>query len=231
MALSPHVDVVDTTVLPSRGAQWIGQLIRASVEARRKASIALSGGRTPEPVYRELAAMPNVPWECVEIFFGDERRVPPDDPRSNYRMAREALLAHVPVTASAIHRIEAERPDPEKVAAEYAVLLPDRFDLIILGLGEDGHTASLFPHSAALEERIRRVLAVPAPSPPDRITVTPPVLAAARDTLVIADGARKAGAVRQALLEDVSPLDCPASLVRNGLWLLDRMAGEALTST
>jgi len=223
-----RIQIADASALAQAAAQVIGQLIRESLDMRRRSSLALAGGHTPEPVYRSLARLGTVAWNRVDIFFGDERAVPPDDDRSNYRMAREALLDHVPIAPSAINRIEAERPDADRVAAGYAARLPARFDIILLGIGEDGHTASLFPHSPALEEHTRLVVATSAPEPPPRITITPPVLAAARETLVIAAGRRKAAAVRRALLEPVSPAECPGCLVRNGRWLLDRDAGALL---
>jgi len=223
-----RIQVVDAAALATTGAELIAQVIREALDARGRASLALSGGRTPEPVYRHLAAARTVPWDRVEIFFGDERAVPPHDERSNYRMAWDALLAHVPIPGSAIHRIEAERADVEQSVAEYAALLPDRLDLILLDIGADGHTASLFPHATAIEESARKVLSTSAPTLPDRITITPPVLAGARETLVIAAGARKAETVRRALVDDVTPADCPARLVRDGMWLLDREAAARL---
>ncbi len=228
--MKARIQIVDASALAQAAAQLIAQLVHESLGSRDRTSLALAGGHTPEPVYRCLAGLGTVAWSRVDIFFGDERAVPPDDDRSNYRMAREMLLERVPIAPSAIYRIEAERPDANRVAAEYAARLPARFDIILLGIGEDGHTASLFPHSPALEERTRMVVATSAPKPPPRITITPPVLAAARETLVIAAGRRKAAAVRRALLEPVSPAECPGCLVRNGRWLLDREAGALLES-
>jgi 6-phosphogluconolactonase len=205
----------------------IREALLEAVERRGEASLALAGGRTPEPVYRRLAEQ-SLPWDRVSLFFSDERAVPPDDERSNFRMVRLALLDRLPIVPRAVHRMEAERDDPEGAADDYAALLPDRLDLLLLGIGEDGHTASLFFGSPALDERRRRVVPAAAPSPPRRLTITPPVIAAARQTLVIATSARKAAPVQRALAPRGSTLDCPARLAREGSWLLDREAARDL---
>jgi 6-phosphogluconolactonase len=222
-----RVTVVESQRLAETGAELIAGLLRDAIARRHGASVALAGGRTPEPVYRWLAGLP-LPWEQVDLFFGDERAVSPDDARSNYRMVREALLERLPAAVRAVHRMAAERDDRERAAAEYAALLPERLDLLVLGIGEDGHTVSLFPGSPALAERARRVVPVPAPAASPRLTITPPVIAAARGTLVIAAGDRKATAVRRALRGEVSANECPARLVREGRWLLDRAAAGEL---
>ena len=110
--------------------------------------MCLAGGRTPEPVYRALAAEPSIAWERVDVFFTDERAVLPDHPDSNYRMVRQALLSRVPIPPARVHRMEAERADRDAAARDYAQSLPDRLDVIVLGIGQDGHTASLFPRLA-----------------------------------------------------------------------------------
>jgi 6-phosphogluconolactonase len=183
--------------------------------------LALSGGKTPRRTYELLAERP-LPWGVLHVWFGDERCVAPDDAESNYAMARAALFDRVQFPAGSIHRIRGELADREEAAREYEKELPRRFDLMLFGLGADGHTASLFPGSPALEEKTCRVLPVVGPKPPaNRITVTPPVLAAARRLMVLATGAEKAVAVRVALAEEVEATVCPARLLRDAEWYLD----------
>ena len=197
-------------------------------------TVALSGGSTPGPVYERLAAAEpagGVPWRRLHVFFADERRVPPDHPESNYRLVRERLLARAPEPPAAVHRMRGELEDGAAAAAEYEVLLPDRLDLVVLGIGEDGHTASLFPDDAALEPGERRVLAVRGPSPPrERLTLTPVPLRAARRRVVLARGSGKAEAVRRALREPGPESELPARLAREGEWVLDRAAASRLTA-
>lgn len=213
--------------------------------------VALAGGSTPK-LMLELLALPDenggartrVDWQRVEVFFGDERRVPPDDSQSNYRMASEALLAHVPIPPTQIHRIEAEREDVHDAAQRYAVLLRQRFglglrawprfDLILLGLGPDAHTASLFPETAALDERESLVVANWVPTLGTfRITLTSPVLSAAARVVFLACGDDKASAVTNVLEGPHRPIEYPAQLVQPAnppLWVLDRAAASRLSS-
>jgi 6-phosphogluconolactonase len=205
-------------------ASFIGHKLRAMSEVET-ISVALSGGSTPGPVYERLAMEPELPWSRTRIFFADERAVPPDDPASNYLLAADTLLSRVPIEADQVHRMEAERPDIHEAATAYDRLLPSRLDLLILGIGEDGHTASLFPGESALSERTRRVLPALAPSEPSqRITITPPVIQLARLVIVLASGSSKARAIRNALAEGAHPSRCPARLARRGVWILDRDA-------
>lgn len=221
--------VVTTELLPQTAARHIAQAIERAIADRGRASVMLAGGNTPRAVYRRLALDPDVAWDKVEIFFGDERAVPPGDPQSNYHMARKSLLDAVPVPSDRVFRMQAERPDREAAAEEYARRLPARLDLVILGIGEDGHTASLFPGSSALRETARKVVAVMGPkAPPHRLTVTPPVIAAAREKIILASGAGKAGAVAQALEGTNQPAQCPAQLARDGVWIMDRAAASGL---
>jgi 6-phosphogluconolactonase len=226
--IPPRVTIVGARRIPAVGASMVEASLIDAIERCGQVNFAVAGGRTPERVYRRLADLP-VPWERVSLFFGDERAVPPDDMRSNFRMVRAALLDHLPTSLRAVYRMEAERDDLECAADEYADLLPDRLDLLLLGIGEDGHTASLFPGSDVLREQRRRVMPAEAPTPPRRLTITPPVIAAARKTLVIAAGARKAAAVQRAWMDDGSVQECPARLARAGDWLLDRDAARHLS--
>jgi 6-phosphogluconolactonase len=228
--LDVHRFVVAPEALPEIAARQIAKAIEQAIADRSRASVMLAGGSTPRAVYRHLAQTQGLPWEKVEIYFGDERSVPPGDSQSNYRMARESLLDAVPIPPAQVHRLLAERPDREAAADEYARLLPERLDLVILGVGEDGHTASLFPGSSALKERVRKVLAVVGPKAPlQRLTVTPPVIAAARVKIILVSGAGKAGAVAQALEGPDQPVQCPAQLARDGIWIMDRAAASGLS--
>lgn len=224
-----RIDIVAAAAFARTAAERIAGLIADGAAARGSVAIALAGGSTPEPVYRALAARRDVPWDAVAVFFGDERAVPPDDAESNYRMARETLLDHVPVPPTRIHRMAGESADLVEAAAAYERVLPDRFDVVILGIGEDGHTASLFPGSAALAEHDRPVVPVVGPKPPPRrLTLTPPVLRRARATVVLAKGDGKAEAVARALEGTYDPAHCPAQLARAGYWILDEAAATRL---
>jgi len=234
--LPPHYDspvhhiVEDPDAVAGWAAEWVAEAIQGAVRHTGSCSLSLAGGTAPRETYRRLSALWAVPWPQVEIFFGDERAVPPDSADSNYRMAREALLGHVPIPLSRIHRMEAERSDLNAVAREYEALLPAALDVLLLGIGADGHTASLFPHAPALTETQRLVLAVVGGDPlVQRLTITPPVIGRAARLLIIASGADKAAAVARALEgpDDVSGV--PAQLARHGTWILDRPAARAIT--
>jgi 6-phosphogluconolactonase len=191
--------------------------------------IALSGGSAPRPAY-ELAAELEPDWSTATLWWGDERCVPPDDERSNYRLVREAVLDRIAVPPRAVHRIRGELGG-ERAADEYNRLLAGvTLGLAFQGIGPDGHTASLFPGSPALEERERRAVAVPRDDV-ERVTMTLPVLCSARVVLFLALGEEKAGAVARAF---AGPPDAqlPASLVRSTdgetIVLLDRAAAANL---
>ena len=204
----------------SEAAERIARAIRDAAAARGRCSVALSGGSTPRALYPLLR---DLPWPKIDFYFGDERCVAPDDPESNYRMALETLLeAHPESTA---HRMEAERPDVDRVAEEYGRILPDALDVLLLGMGPDGHTASLFPGSPALDERARKVVAVTSPKPPPRrLTITPPVINSAREIFVLVKGSDKAAALRRAREGPWNPKETPAQLARRGTWIVDREA-------
>lgn len=167
----------------------------------------------------------------MDVFFGDERAVPPDDADSNYFMVYHALLSRVPIPSGNVHRMQAERADLEAVAREYERSLPSRLDVLLLGVGADGHTASLFPGSAASKEQDRLVVPVRAPKPPgERLTITPPVIEVARNVSVIATGADKAWMVARAIEGPFAPSEVPAQLARRGVWFLDRAAAARMTT-
>jgi 6-phosphogluconolactonase len=223
--------VPDPADVARPAAEWLEAEIAAAVRARGGCALGLAGGRTPEPVYLELAQAADIDWRRVSVFFSDERAVPPDHAQSNYRMVRAALLSRVPIPAASVHRMEAERPDRDAAARDYGRLLPPALDILVLGIGPDGHTASLFPGSAALDERRRLVLPVVGTKPPaDRMTITPPVIEAAHRVAVIATGADKAAMAARALEGPLAPKEVPAQLARRGAWFLDRAAAGMLTA-
>lgn len=210
-------------------------------------TVALAGGSTPRALYRLLAGGPDrgsVSWENVDFFFGDERAVPPDHPDSNYRMARETLFDPIGAVAERVHRMRGELPDLEAAAGAYQAELArvfgvsgpgalPAFDLVLLGLGADAHTASLFPATAALDERGRWVAAneVPVLST-SRLTLTPPVLNAAAEVHFLVTGETKAAAVASVLEGPRDPHRFPAQLVEvpHGMvtWFIDGPAAREL---
>jgi 6-phosphogluconolactonase len=210
-----------------------------AVEERGRFTVALAGGSTPKAAYGLLARdyAKTIDWERVHVFFGDERSVPPDHEDSNYRMAREALLDHVSV--GSVHRMRGELP-PDEAATSYEDELrrffgeeePPRFDLIWLGIGGDGHTASLFPETPALEVTDRLVVANPVPKlDTTRITLTAPVLNASRAVNFLVAGEGKAEALKEILEGDADPRRYPAKLVRppgGPAWMVDRAAARML---
>lgn len=227
-----RVHVYGTTHFAARAAEHVTVAVEASIAARGHCALALAGGATPRPVYERMAKSPlseRIAWGRVTIHFGDERCVPPDDPRSNFRMADQSLLSRVPIPRAAIHRMAGERTDHAAAAADYARGLPDALDVLLLGVGDDGHTASLFPRSAALREETRAVVPVRGPAAPEmRLTITPPVIRAARAIIVIASGMAKAATIARALEGPLSPDELPIQLALRGTWLLDRDAAGAL---
>jgi 6-phosphogluconolactonase len=220
---------------------------RAAIQKNGRFSVALSGGSTPKGLYSLLASQGSaLPWQDIYFFFGDERHVPPDHPDSNYKMAFESLLSKVPVAPGNVFRVRAENPNPENAAAEYESTLKSffklsdeaipRLDLILLGMGPDGHTASLFPGSRALYERHHLVVANWVEKfQTYRITLTLPVLTNAANTIFLVAGADKAAAISAVFNEKSKAEDFPAKLVkpRDGelIWLLDRDAAANLNST
>jgi len=206
---------------------------------RATARVALAGGSTPKAMYRLLASpayRERVEWKRVEIYFGDERCVPPEHADSNYRMAREALLDHVPLGADRVHRIAGERP-PEEAAAQYQQKLvrlgdPPRLDLVLLGMGPDGHTASLFPGTPVLKETRALAAAVYVEKFSSwRVTLTAPVLSAAAHVIITAVGDEKADALMLALTKPVGTV--PIQLVHavDQRWLVDGAAAEKWRAT
>lgn len=242
----PIIKVVpDVDALAREGARRFVEIARAQIAERGRFTVALSGGSTPRPMYRLLTKSPQrdaVDWSRVFVFWADERTVPPDHEQSNYRMARETLLDHVPIPRNQIFRMQGEN-DPTRAAEEYERVLvrvfalepgePPDFGLIILGIGADGHTASLFPATEALDETDRLVVANSVPQLDTvRITLTIPVLTRAANTLVLASGEDKAAAVQRALEGPYDPVQTPSQVLRTAtgtvIWLLDEAAASQL---
>jgi 6-phosphogluconolactonase len=195
-------------------------------------TVALSGGSTPKVLYQVLAEefREQVLWSKVQFFWSDERHVAPDHPDSNYRMAHEALLSRVPVLESNVHRVRSENPSAQEAADEYEKIIVPRLDLILLGLGTDGHTASIFPGSEVLHET-KRLIAAPWVEKLNayRITMTLPLLNNGASVLFLVSGAEKAEIVKEVL---EGPQKYPAQFVQptNGelIWMLDRDAARNL---
>jgi 6-phosphogluconolactonase len=238
---------LDTRVLPdidalSRAA--LEELLRdlqIAIKQRGRGAIALSGGHTPEKMYTLWAATEKyrneTDWNRVHLFWGDERYVPHDDPLSNFRMTREALLSHVSIPAANVHAAPTHLPTPEQAAEAYDQELrkffgsaPPAFDVTLLGLGPEGHTASLFPDSPALEEKKRWVTAVHVTAlPPNRLTFTLPVLNSSRSTYFLVAGENKRPILAALRAEpDSRPSAYPAGRIRPAdgrvLWFLDQVA-------
>ncbi len=225
--------------LADEAARWFVETAEAAVAERGFFAVVLAGGSTPQATYEALARdyADHSFWRDTHVFFGDERTVPPEDEDSNYRMAREALLDHVQVAS--VYRMKGEL-SPEMAAAEYERDLQSFFggvgtpvfDLIQLGIGGDGHTASLFPNTLALDVCDRWVAANPVQKlGTNRLTLTVPVLNAARAVWFLVAGEGKAEAVAEVLEGDASPNDYPSKLVQpegGPLWMLDRAAASGL---
>ncbi len=228
-AMMTVIVVDDAAALAERAADWVAERAREAVSQRKAFHVALAGGETPRVMYERLSVRDDVQFSKLHIWFGDERCVPPDHADSNYRMVRESLLERTPIPSANVHRMLAEKGDVEASADAYATALPPELDLIILGMGEDGHTASLFPGSVALKEQPRRVLPVVGPgAPPNRLTVSPEVIKAARQRLVLVTGENKADMVARVLAGPVDVNARPVSLAREGTWIVDKAAAAKL---
>ena len=217
-------------------AERIVVLAEEMIDTRGDFAIVLSGGSTPKALYELLASdeyRERINWLKVQVFFGDERCVPPEHADSNYRMARIALLSEVPIPGDNVYRIRGEI-DPNEAAIEYGKLLKEKFgdsgpDLVLLGMGDDGHTASLFPNTAALNETRHRCVANYVEKLNAwRITLTAPFINLAEQVLFMVAGAEKASRVQEVLEADPDPDRLPAQLIRPAsgklTWLLDAAA-------
>jgi len=205
-------------------AAAVVQVAGDAIRLRGRCAIVLSGGNSPKTLYRLLATShrDEVDWTRVHLFWGDERWVPATDPASNYRMAREALIDHVLCPPDHIHPIPVDASSPDAAARDYERTLRAFFhddgtgpDLVLLGMGSDGHTASLFPQSPALDERARWVVASTAPiEPRDRVTLTMPAINRAQHVFLLVSGPDKQSAFAEATSGRADPHECPAAMVR-----------------
>lgn len=224
-------------------AEIFCRLAQEAIAARGRFSVALSGGSTPRGLHHELATnfAKRIAWDKVYFFWGDERHVPPDFPESNFRMAKETLLSKLPIPADHIFRMAGELPDAEQAALLYQNTLRDefhpapsefpRFDFMLQGIGGDGHTASLFPGTKALEESARFAVGNWVEQHSTwRITLTYPVINNAANVLFLVDGAGKADIVRRALKDPSAGLPCQGVQLSNGnlMWYLDAAAASKL---
>jgi len=234
----------DINTLSHEAAQFIVRLANEAIVTRGRFTFALSGGSTPKLLYSLLGDEPyrsQIDWTQVDIFWSDERCVPPDDKDCNYFLAHQVFLSKIPIPADHVHRAPANQPDRDAASQAYAKEMQrtfgtngiPNFDLIQLGMGPEGHTASLFPHQQSLHEQQRLVMPVVVPKPPSpRLTFTPPLLNAARYILFLVTGADKADALQAVLEGEYQPDEYPAQIVRpdNGevIWMLDNAAASKL---
>ena len=240
MTAGPVVRVLtDPAAVFAAAAVEFLQRARTAIQGSGRFTVALSGGATPKHLYSLLATQSGAPWDKMRFFFSDERHVPPDHPDSNFRMANESLFSQAPIPKENIFRVPAEIPDADTAAQSYEQTLRQffaleddglpRFDLILLGMGPDGHTASLFPGTAALHEDERLVAANWVEKFKTwRLTFTYPVINNAAAVLFMTTGAEKQEALLQVLQGKPDPENYPAQGIQptNGslLWLVDQAA-------
>jgi len=234
----------DTDSLSQAAARYIIQVANESIVTHGRFTFALTGGSTPKKLYSLLASEPyssQINWALVEVFWSDERCVPPDDPESNFHLAQQVMLSKLPIPANQIHRMPADAPDRNAASLAYTQEMQrvfgtngiPSFDLIHLGMGPEAHTASLFPHQASLHEQQRLVMPVTVPKPPPpRLTFTPPVLNAAIHVLFLVTGEEKAEAIQAVLEGPYQPDEYPAQIVQpargEATWMLDAAAAKQL---
>jgi 6-phosphogluconolactonase len=247
---SPNIKIfADAEAVSRAAADEFVRCAKESIAARGRFTVALSGGSTPKRLYQLLADPPfrdQIDWSKIEFFWGDERSVPPDHNDSNYHTAQEAMLRRLPVPAGQIHRMEAERTDRDAAARDYEAILtrvfgaklgsePPALDLILLGMGPDGHTASLFPHTTALAETARWVVVNYVPKfATDRMTFTASVINRAREVLFLIAGTDKAEPLHEVLegppASDLYPSQLIKPVTGKLVFFVDRAAAAKLTT-
>ncbi|MBE9178425.1 6-phosphogluconolactonase [Oculatella sp. LEGE 06141] len=229
----------DKTALIQRSLDLVLTKLQSAIAERGRFTIALSGGSTPKPLYEAIATQ-SLPWDKIHVFWGDERYVPADHPDSNERMARQAWLDQVPIPAANIHAMPTDEADPvdaaqkhEQQLQQFFQLQPGQFptlDLILLGIGDDAHTASLFPHTEALQVHDRLITVGNKDGQP-RITFTAPLINHARCVAFMVAGASKQTALSQIFAPTADEMTYPARLIQPEgelWWLLDQAAGETI---
>ena len=247
--VKPEIQVfANPEALTQAAATEFVQQLHQAIGARGRFTIALSGGSTPKSLYALLASQPwrnQIPWQQIHFFWGDERHAPPSDPSNNFRMAQERLLFHVPIQCENVHRIQAENPNAQAAAAKYEQDLKQffqlgehqfpRFDLVLLGMGSNGHTASLFPGTEAVHEQTRLVVAPWVEKLNTyRITLTPPVINNANEIIFFVTGAEKAVMLKTVLEGQYQPDHLPAQIIRptqgKVRWMVDQAAASSLST-
>jgi 6-phosphogluconolactonase len=234
----------DIDTLSQEAARYVVRVASESITTHGRFTLALAGGSTPKKLYGLLASEPyrdQIDWALTEIFWSDERCVPPDSEDSNYHLAQEVLLSKIPIPATQIHRVPADAEDRDQASLTYTQEIQrvfgtngiPSFDLIQLGMGPEGHTASLFPHQASLQEQSRLVIPVSVPKPPPpRLTFTPLLLNAAVHVLFLVTGQDKADALQAVLEGEYNPNEYPAQIIRptkgEVTWMLDPAAASKL---
>jgi 6-phosphogluconolactonase len=240
--------LADGAAIAKRAAREFVQAAIAAVKEKRFFAVALAGGSTPKALYGLLVNDPalraQVPWDKMQLFFGDERSVGPDHPDSNFRMATEALISKAPLKPEQVHRIRGEDPDTQRAASEYEQTLRSqfqvsdgqvpRFDLVLLGMGNEGHTLSLFPGTKALQDNGRWVARNwVGKLYTERVTMTAPVVNNAALVIFMVTGADKALALKGVLEGPYEPEQLPSQMIQPEkgklLWLVDQAAGSLLT--
>jgi len=240
-----HIAIYDDKhTLSQHAAEYIMRIAQEAIDLHGHFTIALTGGTTPGEVYSLIGSEPfrsQLDWQLVDIFWGDERCVPHNSTESNFYLAQEVLLDKIAIPKSQIHPMPADQLDREAASQAYSIEMQNTFDtngipsfdLIHLGMGPEGHTASLFPHQVSLHEKHRLVMPVSVPKPPpDRLTFTPPLLNAARNVLFLVTGSEKADALHAVLKGEYQPDEYPAQIVRpiNGevVWMLDKAVAQKI---
>ena len=240
-----HIAIYDDKhTLSQHAAEYIMRIAQEAIDLHGHYTIALTGGTTPGEVYSLIGSEPfrsQIDWQLVDVFWGDERCVPHNSPESNFYLAQEVLLDKIAIPKSQIHPMPADQLDREAASQAYSIEMQNTFDtngipsfdLIHLGMGPEGHTASLFPRQASLHEKHRLVMPVSVPKPPpDRLTFTPPLLNAARNVLFLVTGSEKADALHAVLEGEYQPDEYPAQIVRpihgEVVWMLDKDVAKNL---
>ena len=211
-------------------ADVIGQAINSTIACRGVCHVMLTGGNTVAPLYRHWAGSSALPWDRIRFLFGDERCVPPDHDQSNYALTMRTLLSNGLPAGCSIMRMNGDNPDRDAAAQEYELLLPAEIDVLLLGVGTDGHIASLFPGSHALHPAHRTVLPVTAPVPPhERLTITPRVIGNSKSIFLLATGEEKGRILAEALISPGDYTSLPVRLALGGTWLLDEAAARIVS--